>query len=89
MVNSCFQSKRYRRFFRAKYCEKLKAKSFIQYEQIRQDLWQKPWVVFAKKPSGSPKLVVEYFGRYIHKIAISNRRISNIDNQNVTFDYKD
>jgi len=33
--------------------------------------------------------VVEYLGRYPHKIAISNHRIKNIDAQNVTFDYKD
>ena len=61
----------------------------IQYEQIRQDLWKKPWVVFAKKPFGSAKSVVEYLGRYTHKIAISNHRIKSIDNENVTFDYKD
>jgi hypothetical protein len=38
---------------------------------------------------GSPKSVVEYLGRYTHKIAISNNRIKSIDAQNVTFDYKD
>ena len=75
--------------FRAKYCQKLKAKAPIQYEQIRQELWQKPWVVFAKKPFGSPKSVVEYLGRYTHKIAISNQRIKSIDDHNVTFHYKD
>jgi hypothetical protein len=46
-------------------------------------------VVFAKKPFGNAKSVVEYLGRYTHKIAISNHRIRNIDAQNVTFDYKD
>jgi hypothetical protein len=84
-----FPVKALSRVFRAKYCQKLKAKLPIQYEQIRQDLWRKPWVVFAKKPFGSPKSVVEYLGRYTHKIAISNHRIKTIDNQNVTFDYKD
>ena len=33
--------------------------------------------------------MVEYLGRYTHKIAISNQRIKSIDGQNVTFDYKD
>ncbi|MDP2058832.1 MAG: IS91 family transposase [Flavobacterium sp.] len=84
-----FPVKALSKVFRAKYCEKLKAKSSIQYEQIRQGLWEKPWVVFAKKPFGSPKSVVEYLGRYTHKIAISNHRIKNIDDQNVTFEYKD
>jgi hypothetical protein len=46
-------------------------------------------VVFAKKPFGSPNSVVEYLGRYTHKIAISNARIKSIDNENVTFEYKD
>ncbi len=47
------------------------------------------WVVFAKKPFGSIKSVVEYLGRYTHKIAVSKQRIKSIDGQNVTFDYKD
>ena len=84
-----FPVKALSKVFRAKFCEKLKAKEPIKYEQIRQELWQKPWVVFAKKPFGSPKWVVEYLGRYTHKIAISNHRIKSIDNENVTFDYKD
>lgn len=84
-----FPVKAMSKVFRAKYCQKLKAKAPIHYEQIRQELWQKPWVVFAKKPFGSPKSVVEYLGRYTHKIAISNQRIKSIDNENVTFDYKD
>jgi hypothetical protein len=84
-----FPVKALSKVFRAKYCEKLKAKNPIGYEQIRQELWQKPWVIFAKRPFGSPKSVVEYLGRYTHKIAISNHRIKNVDAQNVTFDYKD
>jgi hypothetical protein len=84
-----FPVKALSKVFRAKYCQKLKAKEPIKYEQIRQELWQKPWVVFAKKPFGSPNSVVEYLGRYTHKIAISNPRIKSIDNENVTFDYKD
>jgi hypothetical protein len=84
-----FPVKALSKVFRAKFCEKLKAKEPIKYEQIRQDLWKKPWVVFAKKPFGNTKSVVEYLGRYTHKIAISNHRIKSIDAQNVTFDYKD
>ncbi|MBK7959558.1 MAG: transposase [Bacteroidetes bacterium] len=33
--------------------------------------------------------VMEYIGRYTHKIAISNRRITNIDENTITFEYKD
>lgn len=84
-----FSVKALSKVFRAKYCQKLKSKEPIQYEQIRQTLWQKSWVVFAKRPFGSPKSVVEYLGRYTHKIAISNHRIKATDDTTVTFDYKD
>ncbi len=51
----------------------------------------KPWVVYAKQPFGHPKHVVEYLGRYSHKIAISNHRILGIDKERskVTFSMKD
>lgn len=75
--------------FRAKYCEKLKERSPDNYTKVKKQLWEKQWIVFAKKPFGSPKSVVEYLGRYTHKIAISNHRIKSIDNENVIFDYKD
>jgi hypothetical protein len=45
--------------------------------------------VYAKRPFGSPKSVVEYLGRYTHKIAISNHRILSIDDHTVTISYKD
>jgi hypothetical protein len=84
-----FPVKALSKVFRAKYCEKIKAKAPVEYEKIRQQLWEKQWVVFAKKPFGNPKSVVEYLGRYSHKIAISNHRIKAIDHQTVSFDYKD
>jgi hypothetical protein len=47
------------------------------------------WIVYAKRPFGSPKSVVEYLGRYTHKVAISNHRILNVTDGTVTFSYKD
>lgn len=84
-----FHVKAMSKVFRAKYCEKLNQKQNVQYQQIRSKLWEKDWVVFTKRPFGSPKAVVEYLGRYTHKIAISNHRIQSVDNKNVTFTYKD
>ena len=54
-------------------------------------LYQKNWVVYTKAPFGSPHAVIEYLGRYTHKVAISNHRICSINEQQqtVTFDYKD
>ncbi len=54
-------------------------------------LFQKDWVVYAKAPFGGPQSVIEYLGRYTHKVAISNHRIGNINDEagTVSFDYKD
>ena len=75
-----------RKVIRAKINEKLKVKNLKEYPKISQSLWEKPWVVYAKKPFGSPKSVVEYLGRGTHKMAISNDRITDICDRNVTFD---
>ena len=58
------------------------------------DRWLRPlhrkgWVVYAKVPFGGPEAVVEYLGRYTHKVAISNHRILEIKDGRVTFTYKD
>jgi len=52
-------------------------------------LYKHNWVVYAKQTFGGPKQVIEYLGRYTHKIAISNHRIISINNNRVTFKYKD
>jgi hypothetical protein len=87
--NFLFPVRALSKVFRVKFCESLKERQYEQYLKIQKQLWEKQWVVFAKKPFGSPKAVVEYLGRYTHKIAISNHRIKSIDNENVTFAYKD
>ncbi len=51
--------------------------------------WSKTWVVYAKKPFAGPEQVLEYLGRYTHRIALSNHRIKSIDNGKVVFTYKD
>jgi hypothetical protein len=47
------------------------------------------WVVYAKPPFGGPKQVLKYLSRYTHRIAISNRRLVSMDEQNVIFRWKD
>src|SRR5215510_4084530 len=49
----------------------------------------KPWVVYAKKPFGSPDHVLDYLGRYTHRVALSNDRILSAHCGNVTFSYRD
>jgi hypothetical protein len=60
-------------------------------KQLFNLLYQKDWIVYAKAPFGGPHTVIEYLGRYTHKVAISNHRISSINDEqgSVTFDYKD
>jgi hypothetical protein len=47
------------------------------------------WVVYAKPPFGGPDQVLKYLSRYTHRIAISNRRLVAMDDDAVTFKYKD
>lgn len=47
------------------------------------------WVVFAKPPFAGPKQVLAYLGRYAHRIAISNSRLVSMDDDRVTFRWKD
>jgi len=43
------------------------------------------WVVYAKQPLGGPAQVLEYLGRYTHRVAISNERIVGVDEEEVRF----
>ena len=53
-------------------------------------LYQKDWIIYAKAAFGGPHAVIEYLGRYTHKVAISNHRICSInEDDTVTFNYKD
>jgi Putative transposase/Transposase zinc-binding domain len=47
------------------------------------------WVVYSKRPFGGPKEVLRYLARYTHRVAISNRRLVSLDDNGVTFKWKD
>src|SRR6516162_769967 len=47
------------------------------------------WVVYAKRPFAGPEQVLDYVGRYTHRVAISNNRLLDIDHGRITFRYKD
>lgn len=47
------------------------------------------WVVYAKRPFAGPEQVLDYVGRYTHRVAISNNRLLDIDHGKITFHYKD
>jgi hypothetical protein len=47
------------------------------------------WVVYAKRPFAGPAQVLDYVGRYTHRVAISNNRLVSMDNGKVRFHWKD
>lgn len=51
--------------------------------------YQKEWVVYCKPPFKDAACVVEYLGRYTHRVAISNNRILKVENNTVTFKWRD
>ena len=59
------------------------------FAQLKPLLYRKPWNVYAKKPLAGPERVIEYLGKYTHRVAISNHRLVDCDNGKVTFRCKD
>jgi hypothetical protein len=79
--------------FRGKFLGLLKRRSdqnrIAVPSQALQELHKKKWVVYAQKPFGSPQTVLDYLGRYTHRVALSNDRILSSHNGQVTFSYRD
>jgi hypothetical protein len=59
------------------------------FERLLDQIVRQDWVVFARPPFGGPKQVLKYLARYTHRVAISNRRLIALDNNQVTFRWKD
>ena len=47
------------------------------------------WVVYAKRPFAGPEAVLAYLSRYTHRVAIANNRLIALNEQGVTFKWKD
>lgn len=62
------------------------AATFAQY---LTPLRKAEWVVYAKPPFGGPQQVIEYLGRYTHRVAISNHRLVALEEGRVLFRWKD
>jgi hypothetical protein len=58
-------------------------KDYLQAQRRRE------WVVYAKRPFGGPEQVLDYLGRYTHRVAISNHRLLQLENAKVSFQWKD
>ena len=59
------------------------------FQKLLRGLYRSEWVVYAKRPFGGPAQVIQYLGRYTHRVAISNSRIQSIADGKVSFSYKD
>ncbi len=60
-----------------------------RFAQLLKSLSNAKWIAYAKRPFAGPEQVIEYLGRYTHRVAISNNRILSIDNGKVVFTYRD
>ena len=86
------------KIFRTRFCETLlkliqsggiDLPDGFQTEGLKQKIYAKDWVVYAKKTGKTAARVLEYLGRYTHRVAISNQRICGFDQGKVCFRYKD
>ncbi len=59
------------------------------FEQLKKLMYAKKWVVYAENPFAGPERVIQYLGRYTHRVAISNSRLIADKDGKITFSYKD
>ncbi len=78
--------KAFSRIFRGKFMAA--AKKALPKEKFPEELWKVDWVVKIKPPVRNPEKVLDYLGRYVHRIAISNSRIISLKDGMVTFRYQ-
>jgi len=62
---------------------------FSNPDELKKLLYKKDWVVYCKKCFTGPGQVISYLGRYTHRVAISNSRIIKLENNTVSFRWKD
>jgi hypothetical protein len=87
--NFLFPVKALSRVFRGKFLDRLKKPAFAAADGEIRAARQKNWVVYAKQPFGSPRTVLDYLGRYTHRVALSNDRILQVRDGKVTLSYRD
>ena len=64
-------------------------KDKVNFNKFLEPLYKKTWITYIEPPKGKPENVIEYIGRYSFRVAISNDRIKDISNNQITFEYKD
>jgi hypothetical protein len=88
-----FPVKALSKVFRARYVGLLRrflsANKVLVDRALWKELFAKAWVVYCKRPFLGAAQVIEYLGRYTHKVAISNHRLQSVQDGKVCFAYKD
>ncbi len=89
-----FPTKSLSQMYKAIFMTELERNSAISWndgekEKVIKAIKYKKWNVYAKAPFGGPAQVIEYLGRYTHKIAITKHRIMNVNDTIIQFKYKD
>jgi hypothetical protein len=87
--NFLFDVKQLSNVFSARFASKLRRLKRLGKitKHVPRDLIKKSWVVYAKQAFGTSASVVEYLGRYSHRVAISNHRILSVTDKHVTFSW--
>lgn len=64
-------------------------KEYEQWRGLIDSLYRRKWVVYCKSPLKNPEDVIEYLGRYTHRVALTNERIVRFQDDHVTIRYRD
>ncbi len=104
-LNFSFQSGSFPKVFRGKYMEELKKlweagrlefhgtaekyRSRYAFKELLDACYSAEWISYCKRTFHGAQSVIDYFGKYTHRIAVSNHRIIRMDEETVTFSVKD
>jgi hypothetical protein len=64
-------------------------KKAIAFKKFLTDLYHQKWVVYCKPPLKNPQKVMDYLGRYTHRVALSNDRLVKMEDGQVSFRWRD
>jgi Putative transposase/Transposase zinc-binding domain len=60
----------------------------VKFAQLLAQTYRTEWVVYTKPPAGGPEQVLKYLARYTYRVAIANERLLSLDEEHVTFRWK-
>jgi hypothetical protein len=63
--------------------------SYVAFSELLTALYKTQWIVYVKPPFAGPKAVLKYLGRYTHRVAISNNRLTSLTDTCASFRWKD